>query len=297
MAHHTIDIMILDQVDANELTGLINQPGFLGTWTDNQTIHLYWEPAHWTLQVHESILVALQTLGIPDPGHLVFIRTLPSQDWNAQWANTVQPITIGKRIRIRPSWEPPTKNSENIELVIDPKQAFGTGHHVTTQLLIEWLEEVIQGGETLLDIGTGSGILGMVALRLGARRVLGIDCDPQAIACAQEYRDLNHFSDELELAVSTLEHCHPYPWGLIVANIDRRTLLEMAGTMDQFLLERGSLLVSGLLRDDGEEIATVFDTYGWTVLQHRAKEEWLALQLIRGDRPASDPPADFPNTQ
>ena len=91
------------------------------------------------------------------------------QDWNAQWAASVKPIRIGRRIGIRPSWTTMELPEDGIEIVLDPTQAFGTGHHATTHLLIEWLEDVSWlTGYRVLDVGTGSGILSMVALRLGA---------------------------------------------------------------------------------------------------------------------------------
>ena len=199
------------------------------------------------------------------PEDLVSTHTLPTQDWNARWARQVKPIRIGQRVRIRPSWEPSSTNPQDIDLVIDPKQAFGTGHHATTQLLTEWLEDVIQGGETLLDIGTGSGILAMVSIRLGARRALGLDCDAQAIECAKEYAHTNGFREELTFTVGTLEQCSPFPWDIVVANIDRRTLLEIVGKLDQFIAKTGHLFLSGLLVDDRNEIRAAFEENGWTV--------------------------------
>ncbi len=279
MLNHTIDILILTDVDPNELTGLINQPGLLGTWTENQTIHVYWDPDHWSPQAQASIYTALHTLGMAHPEELVSTHTLPAQDWNANWARQVQPIRIGKRVRIRPSWEPASTDPQDIDLIIDPKQAFGTGHHATTQLLTEWLEDVIQGSETLLDIGTGSGILAMVGIRLGARRALGFDCDARAIECANEYAHTNGFGEELEFTVATLEHCSPFPWDIVVANIDRRTLLEIVGILDQFISKTGHLFLSGLLLDDRDEISTAFEENGWTILQSRIREEWVALRL------------------
>ena len=127
------------------------------------------------------------------------VNSVPWEDWNARWAAAVKPIHIGQQIVIRPSWEKVALPPNRIELIIDPKHAFGTGHHATTQFLIEWLEDLIQGGETVLDVGTGSGILAITALRLGAVSVLGIDNDPVAIECARTYASLNGFQDELAL--------------------------------------------------------------------------------------------------
>ena len=92
-----------------------------------------------------------------------------------------------------------------IELVIDPRRAFGTGYHATTQLVVEWLEAHVRGGGVVLDVGTGSGILAMTAIRLGAASALGVDNDPVAVECAREYAVLNGFGPELELRVASFE--------------------------------------------------------------------------------------------
>ncbi|MDT7041492.1 50S ribosomal protein L11 methyltransferase [Candidatus Nitronereus thalassa] len=279
MSDYTIDILILTSVDANELTGLLHHPGLLGTWVDNHTIHVYWDPTHWSSDIPELIQIALQTLGITPSKDMLCICTIPSQDWNAIWASQVQPIRIGQRVRIRPSWVPASTNPQDIDLVLDPKQAFGTGHHATTQLLTEWLEDTIQGGEVILDVGTGSGILAMVGIRLGAERAQGFDCDTQAIDCAREYAQLNGFGEELVFSVATLDQYPRATIDVIVANVDRRTLLEIANPLKQFLAPDGRLFLSGLLVDDQEEISAAFEEHGWTMLESRTRGEWLALKF------------------
>ena len=117
----------------------------------------------------------------------------------------------------------------SLEIILDPKQAFGTGHHATTRMLLEWLEDRIQGGEAVLDVGAGSGILAMVALRLGARSAIGVELDPVAVACARDYAVENHFGPELTWVCGTLRDVpHPVTPDLVLANLDRQTLLLLA---------------------------------------------------------------------
>jgi len=111
----------------------------------------------------QEVLAALDPDG--QSREAIQVEPLRAQDWNRLWAESVKPIRVGRRLVIRPSWELAQLQAGDIEIVLDPKQAFGTGHHSTTSLLLEWLEEVIHGGESVLDVGTGSGILAMVALR------------------------------------------------------------------------------------------------------------------------------------
>jgi len=297
MTGHTIDILIIAPVDANELTGLIHQPGLLGTWATNETIHVYWDPSYWSPDAHTSIIDALRVLGIPKPDDLVGTSSLPSQDWNSQWTSQVKPIRIGKHIRIRPSWESASSDSKDIEIIIDPKQAFGTGHHATTQLLAEWLEEIIKGGETFLDIGTGTGILAMVALRLGAQRALGLDFDPQAVDCALGYARTNRFGRELAFSVETLEQYQTSGWDLIVANLDLQTILRFAEKLNLFLSPKGQLFLSGLLIEDYQEISGTFEDRGWVVVESRYREEWIGLHLTHPDRQQKGLPEDFRDSQ
>jgi ribosomal protein L11 methyltransferase len=163
-----------------------------------------------------------------------------------------------------------------IEIVLDPKQAFGTGHHATTSLLLEWLEEDIRGGESVLDVGTGSGLLAMVALRLGAARAAGIDNDPDAIECAREYAAANGFGPELALQCGTLT-AGLRSFDVVLANLDRCTLLEMAQLL------AGStgrtLLVSGLLVDQRAEIVAAFAHVGLYPGRQREREGWLAIEF------------------
>jgi ribosomal protein L11 methyltransferase len=121
------------------------------------------------------------------------------------------------------------RRANQIEIVLDPKRAFGTGRHATTRMLLEWLEDVRQGGESVLDVGTGSSLLAVMALRLGARRAVGLDHDPVALECAQKYALADGFGSELSLQDSPLPLNQSAE--LVLANLDRPTLLHLAGPL------------------------------------------------------------------
>ena len=279
MTNGYIEILIIAPVDANELSGLIHQPGLLGTWDDQDRIHVYWDPEQWTSDTRHSILHALTLLDVSDPEPSIRVDTLPWKDWNAEWARLVRPVQIGQRILIRPSWHSPPTPPSPIELILDPKQAFGTGHHTTTQLVIEMMETCIHGGERILDIGTGSGILSMIGVRLGAYQALGIDTDPQAITCAEEYARMNSFGEELQFRNGQLLTIPIQPYDLLVANIDRRTLLTLAPHLRPYANQNSRLLVSGILREDMEEIITIMINHSWSVLTSTHREGWVAIHF------------------
>ncbi|MCP9462219.1 MAG: 50S ribosomal protein L11 methyltransferase, partial [Nitrospira sp.] len=138
----------------------------------------------------------------------------------------------------------------------------------------------VQGGETLLDVGTGSGILAMAALRLGAARAVGIDHDPVAIDCAREAACVNGFGSELVLQCGEMRDLDPsQSFQLVAANLDQRTLIDLAEELARRSLNR--LLVSGLLSDQGAEVAEVFGRAGLYLGGKREADGWLAMAFVR----------------
>jgi ribosomal protein L11 methyltransferase len=272
-----IDVQIRTHLDAGEVLGLLDDPYVPGAWEDGRTIHLYWPSHQWTsdhLAHVRSILQRLREQGVAE--YDIVVHSFPDQDWNRQWAQSVKPLRVGKRIVIRPSWEQVPVVEGEVEIVLDPKQAFGTGHHATTSLLLEWLEEDIRGGESVLDVGAGSGLLGMVALRLGAARVTGIDNDPDAIECARGYAAANGFGPELALQCGTLT-AGLDSFDMVLANLDRRTLLDLA---EPLAASTGrTLLVSGILVDQRAEVVAAFAHVGVYPGRQREREGWLAMEF------------------
>ena len=130
-----------------------------------------------------------------------------------------------------------------------------------------------------MDIGTGSGILAMVALRLGASRALGIDHDPVAIKYAVEYAQQNQFGSELDFKTSTLENFSPQPFDIILANLDYLTLLSIHHLFHLFRGSTGNLLLSGLLEENEDEITRVFCEKGWKVKEINRQDQWIAMHL------------------
>jgi ribosomal protein L11 methyltransferase len=183
---------------------------------------------------------------------------------------------------IRPSWESVLPQAGDIEIVLDPKQAFGTGHHATTSLLLEWLEEIIRGGESVLDVGTGSGILAMVALRLGAAKAVGVDSDPVAIECAQGYARDNRFGPELTLQTGDLSKqtgvLAPSP-DLVLANLDQAILMTCRDHLAAYVQRGARLLVSGVLVAQRQELVQAFSLAGMYCTGQREREGWVALEF------------------
>ncbi len=276
-----VEVCIQAPVDAGELLGMLDDPVVQGAWEEAGTIHLYWPEDQWNgdrLASVQTLLRRINPAGMADIP--VSVDRVPFRDWNQQWARSVKPLWIGKRIVVRPSWEPVSLQPGQIEIILDPKQAFGTGHHATTRMLLEWLEEIVRGGESVLDIGTGSGLLAMAALRLGAVHAVGIDHDPVAIECAQDYARQNRFGNELSFRCSGLDAVpKEQSFDLVLANLDRQTLLQLAERLTD--PTHPKWLVSGLLLDQREEIVSAFAAAGLYPGRQREQDGWLAMEFLQ----------------
>jgi ribosomal protein L11 methyltransferase len=278
MSSDWVDVQIRAELDAGEVIGLLADPFVPGAWQEDGTIHLYWPSRRWSPDhlVHlRHTLRRLTQQGATEPE--IVVHSLPDQDWNRQWAQSVKPLRVGQRIVIRPSWETVECNEREVEIILDPKRAFGTGHHPTTSLLLEWLEQNIRGGESVLDVGTGSGLLAMVALRLGAVGAVGIDTDRDAVECAREYATVNGFGPELSLQCCSLTA--DFRHDLVLANLDRRTLLDLAQPLANST--GGILVVSGILAEQRGEIEAAFGCAGLYPGHELEREGWLAMEFTR----------------
>jgi len=278
MKTSVFEICIPACVDTAELAGILACPEFLGAWEEDGSVVLYWKEQG--AEILRQVRSAVNALGVDVAEKSIRFQPVIAQDWNAKWAESVQPIRIGRRICIRPSWATMEMPEDGIELIVDPKQAFGTGHHATTQLILEWLEEVTWvPGMRVLDVGTGSGILAMAALRLGATSALGIDVDATALECAKEYAEVNKFNEELELCCCPTETLPVQSFDVILANLDRKTILQV---FVEFSRMRGlptQLVVSGLLEEDESEIVPRLEEQGWIRRSAWRRDGWVAIQL------------------
>ena len=278
------DISISTNIDTSQLVSLLDDDTLLGSWDQDGTVHLYWPVQAWGEHRLNHLAQLLQQLCTNTEPFTIEISKCSAENWNARWAALVKPIRIGQRIMIRPSWDETNTSPEEIEIILDPKQAFGTGHHATTQLLLEWLEEIINGGEHVLDVGTGSGILAMVALRLGATFALGIDRDPIAIECAREYALANNFKKNLQLQVQDFEHVDKQTFDLILANLDRRTWLNHAMHLQRVSSPETLLLLSGILSEDQFDVTDSLASMNWDLIDIRERDGWLALGFKQPSR-------------
>jgi ribosomal protein L11 methyltransferase len=205
---------------------------------------------------------------------------ISEQDWGENWKQFFKPLRVGARFVVKPPWaKTRLKKSERL-IEIDPGMAFGTGTHATTQLSMEALEgRLTKRGVSVLDVGTGSGILAIAAARLGASEVWGIDIDPVAVEIARENVGINGVSPQVKIRKARIGEIRKR-FDLVVANIDFRGLRRARGAMVSHLTKHGSLILSGIL-DKEEEILRRYyvETRELRWLETARQGEWVCLTL------------------
>ncbi|MGI9536570.1 MAG: 50S ribosomal protein L11 methyltransferase [Desulfocapsaceae bacterium] len=216
---------------------------------------------------------------------VVAVEILEDRDWSETWKVHFKPFAIVQGLVIAPTWEHYETGSDEQVIVMDPGMAFGTGHHETTRLCLELLRESepLSSGGTMLDVGTGTGILAMAALLFGARRVVGIDNDPEAVKTARANCRLNTLSNRMEITGRELKEIKN-TFDLVTANIVHDVLLELSDDLARVTGDGGSLLLSGLIEgEQGENIAQCFSDKSFRLIEKRTDGQWCALLLIKVD--------------
>ena len=213
---------------------------------------------------------------IPRPH--VKTTTLPEQDWGENWKRFFKPVQVTSKFVVKPPWARIRPKRGQIPIDITPGMAFGTGTHATTILCIEALEERIKKrGLSVLDVGTGSGILSIIAAKLGAQEVCGIDIDGVAVENARENLEKNQVSDIVKIKKGSLSVLHG-KFDVIVANIDLKSLRKMRNSLLGRLNHRGSLILSGILEKDKERIRKHYlETKLLRCIKETQEGEWVCL--------------------
>lgn len=212
------------------------------------------------------------------PAFAYEIKLIESRNWNQVWESNFSPVVIGKKCRIRASFHEPDP-SFALEIQIDPKMSFGTGHHETTWLMASWLLDIVVKDERVLDMGCGTGVLAIIAAKMGASDVLGADIDPVCIESAVENAAINGVRFRSELSdVNTLADSG---FDLILANINRNVLLKHLPFYAEKLNPGGILLLSGFYEgEDLEMLRVKAEGSGLTYQESRTRNRWAAAQFL-----------------
>jgi ribosomal protein L11 methyltransferase len=217
---------------------------------------------------------AAQALGQDAPEHYT-IADIADRDWVSASQAQFEPVPIGERLLIAPSWHPPQPGDNRLHIILDPGMAFGTGSHPTTRLCLQWLAENLRAGQSVVDYGCGSGILAIAAAKLGAGHVTGVDIDPQAILSARENARINQV--EIGLALTSQG---PAPAAdVVVANILSNPLKVLAPLLSNLVHPGGHLVLAGLLEPQAKDVASAYPAFDMHV--HAALDGWACLVGVK----------------
>lgn len=203
--------------------------------------------------------------------YVFHFTTLPKQNWNAVWESNFEPVVVDDFCAIRAEFHKPIQNVQH-EIIITPKMSFGTGHHATTYMMIQQMRNISFIDKKVFDFGTGTGILAILATKLGAASVTAIDNDEWSIKNAEENFEKNNVHSICLYQSSTVSEKN---FDIILANINRSVLEQYSSTLVNLLSPQGVLLVSGLLKEDEPFIVELFDEL--TLYNSQQNQNWISL--------------------
>ncbi|WP_394213225.1 50S ribosomal protein L11 methyltransferase [Enterovibrio calviensis] len=256
-------------LDAKDTPVFEPMPGETRLWGETDIVALY--DAETDMDAVMSILKASPLLV---EGFAHKIEQLEDKDWERAWMDNFKPMRFGQRLWVCPSWcDAPDPDAVNI--MLDPGLAFGTGTHPTTSLCLEWLDGLDLNGKIVIDFGCGSGILSLAALLLGAKKVIGIDIDPQALQASKDNAERNGVSDRLELFLPK-DQPENLQAEVVVANILAGPLRELSPVIKSLMAPQGKLAMSGVLEAQAESVADCYRDE-LAVNEIIVKEEWCRI--------------------
>ncbi|MFI5307616.1 MAG: 50S ribosomal protein L11 methyltransferase [Polyangiales bacterium] len=221
---------------------------------------------------------AVAAIAALTPRFRATLQHVVGDDWKHAYKAYFKPTRVGARLVVRPSWEPYRATADDVVLTLDPGAAFGTGTHESTRLVLEALQEQLEPGMRVLDVGCGSGILAIACLLLGAERARAIDVDPEAVTVARENARINGVSERLHADATPIDALgERFP--LVLANIESRVLVPLRDALAARVEPGGVLILSGLLAPEREPLLAAYCAL--EPLETRAQGEWIALVLRR----------------
>ena len=257
---------IEEQVEQIAHVDLIEQE-LLDKPRDTVIIHMYLEPGASPVETLALIAARMEAAGIPYTSETEGVE---QEDWQNGWRKYYHPMDVGQRLAIVPSWQ--DYDTDRVKLILDPGLAFGTGGHETTNLCLEVLDERVKGGERVLDIGTGSGILAIAALKLGAAVAEGV-----AVRTAGENAALNGVADKLTVLVGDLSDKASGKYNIITANIVANAIMSLAPAVPGLMADDAVFIASGIIDSRKDEVIAALEAAGLAVLEVKEKRGWECI--------------------
>ena len=235
-------------------------------------VHMYLAPDENPAEVLPLFRQRLDDAGVE---YTLNTEGVEQEDWQNAWKQYYHAMDIGRRLAIVPGWE--EYDTDRTVITMDPGMAFGTGTHETTSLCLETLDELVQGGERMLDIGTGSGILAIAALKLGAKEAEGVDIDPMCVRTAGENARSNGVAEKLTVLVGDLSDKASGVYDIITANIVAAAILSLAPAVPALMAPGAKFIASGIIDERRDEVLDGLKAAGLRPVQVKEKRGWVCI--------------------
>lgn len=238
-------------------------------------IHIYIDPED---NIGEAVQFLRERLTAAGIAYGIDQSSVQEDDWLNNWRKFFKPMPVGERLLINPSWYTDTDPGERLMLNIDPGLAFGTGKHETTRLCMEALERYVRGGERVLDVGCGSGILGIAAVMLGAESAFGVDIDELAVRTANENAAVNRVDDKVYAICGDLVDKVTEKYDIVVANIVADAIIALSASVSGFMTEDAVYIISGIIDTRADDVkAAISGTFD--IIEENTHRGWYCFVL------------------
>ena len=225
---------------------------------------------------------------VAELGLTMTVSVMPETNWEESWKDNYPPQPVGKNLIVLPYWLSDSDNSGRLPIILDPGLTFGTGAHPSTQMVMEFMEDLVKPGFHCLDLGSGSGILSIAALRLGAESAVGVDIDPKAEDIARENAQYNGFAAPQFQAMtgnvtedkSLMDSLSQKEYDLVLVNIVADVIIGLAPVLPHFLTKKSTLLCSGILDTRLPDVEKALTAAGLTITAVHAKEDWRSVMAV-----------------
>ncbi len=261
---------ILDLVEVREDWDLIDEK-LISQGFNTIIIKCYLRESEDLIKKIQAIEKSIKGLG------QVVVSEIYEQDWSEKWKTYYKPIKIGKNIVIKPSWEDYKSRAEDVIIELDPGMAFGTGTHETTILCIEDIEKYMKTGDKVFDIGCGSGILSIVAAKLGAKKVISVDLDDLAVRVAKENIENNNVDNIVNIEKGNLLDVVEEKADLIVSNILAEVIVKLSNSIKNYLNDEGLFISSGIIKEKKNIVEEALKENNFTILETKTMDGWVSI--------------------
>lgn len=244
----------------------------------HSVIHMYIAESDNAVEAVSYLRERFSACGIENEINCVLVD---DTDWNENWKKYFKAFEVGEHLAVCPSWEQYDNRENRTVISLDPGAAFGTGTHATTSLCLEVLENNVTESTTVLDIGTGSGILAIAANLLGAKSAIGVDIDAQSVKTAVQNAEINGVSDKTEFTVGDLADKISGKYDIVCANIVADVVMRLFDNVADYMKDGGILIVSGIIDIRADEVEKSATEHGFKIEKSLTREEWHCYVLTK----------------